>query len=139
MTVWIIEPHDPLIFRDGRPFDSTPGASARSLSFPFPSTIAGGLRTQAGLDQNGDFQKSKTTIDYVKSISIKGPFLVELDGESKITNWLLPAPQDAMLLEISPTDKTNVKIKKLVPIKIDPDEAFTDLDSCPTTLSLVGM
>ncbi len=139
MTVWIIEPHDPLIFRDGRPFNSTPGASARSLPFPFPSTIAGGFRTQAGLDQNGVFQTSKTNIDYVKSISIKGPFLVELDGESKITNWLLPAPQDAMLLlEISPADKTNVKIKKLVPIDL-PNEAFTDLDSCPTTLLLVGM
>jgi CRISPR-associated protein Cmr3 len=49
MTVWIMEPHDPLLVRDGRPFGSNPGARARSLLFPFPSTIAGGMRTRAGL------------------------------------------------------------------------------------------
>ena len=52
MTTWIIEPHDPLIFRDGRPFGPNPGARAKTLSFPFPSTTTGGVRTRAGLDKD---------------------------------------------------------------------------------------
>ena len=39
---------DTLLFRDGSPFDTTPGGTARGLSIPFPSTLAGFLRTQAG-------------------------------------------------------------------------------------------
>ena len=53
MTRWIIEPLDPLIVRDGRPFDPTPGARARSVPFPYPSTTTGGIRTRAGKDDNG--------------------------------------------------------------------------------------
>src|SRR6266567_3898941 len=50
MEIWLIEPHDPLIVRDGRPFGPNPGARATSLSFPFPSTTTGGARTRAGLN-----------------------------------------------------------------------------------------
>jgi CRISPR-associated protein Cmr3 len=52
--VWLIDPHDPLIFREGKPFGPTPGAQARSLPFPFPSTTTGGVRTQVG-SENGLF------------------------------------------------------------------------------------
>lgn len=142
MTIWIIEPKDPLIFRDGRPFNANPGARASSLSFPFPSTIAGAVRTKAGLGSDGIFQKSK--IDEVKKESVKGPFLVEIDEDSKITNWLMPAPQDAVLLESSTGDKTEAAIKKLIPITL-PDGAFTDfthpIDSSNSSpkLLLLGM
>ena len=53
MTIWIIEPHDPLIVRDGRPFGPNPGVQATSLTFPFPSTTTGGVRTRAGLNSYG--------------------------------------------------------------------------------------
>ncbi|MFZ2521089.1 MAG: type III-B CRISPR module-associated Cmr3 family protein, partial [Anaerolineae bacterium] len=32
MKTWLIEPRDPLIFRDGRPFSASPGARAKTLS-----------------------------------------------------------------------------------------------------------
>ena len=38
MTIWLVEPRDPLIVREGRPFGPDPGAWATSLPFPFPST-----------------------------------------------------------------------------------------------------
>lgn len=70
MELWIIEPRDPLIARDGRPFGPYPGARARPLNFPFPSTIAGGLRTRAGQDQSGRFEAKN--IPAVKQIGIRG-------------------------------------------------------------------
>lgn len=101
MTHWIIEPQDPLIVRDGRPFSATPGARAKSVSFPFPSTTAGGVRTRAGKDGNGRFDT--TLVDQVKTIPHRGPFLVELDGE-QVDTLLVPAPADALLFDARPVD-----------------------------------
>src|SRR5258708_5539574 len=97
MTFWIIEPRDPLIVRDGRPFGPNPGARATTLPFPFPSTLVGALRHKAGLDPNGQFDKNQITT--VLKQGMRGPLLVELDANDTINNWLLPAPADALLLE----------------------------------------
>ncbi|HMA33298.1 MAG TPA: type III-B CRISPR module-associated protein Cmr3 [Chloroflexia bacterium] len=96
---WIIEPRDPLIARDGRPFGPTPGARAASLPFPFPSTTTGGVRTRAGLDAQGRFVADP---QQVRQIAVRGPLLVELDGERTIRQWLAPAPADALLVETRP-------------------------------------
>src|SRR5438874_9559555 len=86
MTVWIIEPRDPLIVRDGRPFGPDPSARAVSLAFPFPSTITGGIRTRDGL-KNGVFDRSQ--IERVKKIKARGPLLVQLAQNSDtIEEWL---------------------------------------------------
>ena len=77
MLTWIIEPRDPLIVRDGRPFGPTPGARAASLSFPFPSTTTGVVRTRAGLGPDGKFDTAQ--IERVKQIAVRGPLLVELN------------------------------------------------------------
>lgn len=135
MNVWILEPRDPIIFRDGRPFGD-PGARAASLSFPFPSTIAGGVRSRAGLDAQGHFQRGK--IEEVKKIAIKGPFLVELAETGNIQNWLVPAPMDLVILNNTSNDETRGNIKKLVPIDM-PEDSFTDLQTDFPNLSLVGM
>ena len=42
----LIEPRDPVIFRDGKPFAL--GLSARSIGFPMPSTVIGAIRTRCG-------------------------------------------------------------------------------------------
>src|SRR5579859_377945 len=97
MPTWIIEPRDPLIVRDGRPFGPTPGARAATLPFPFPSTTTGGVRTQAGLDAGGRFIVSDDNIARVKGIAVRGPLLVEIDDADQITQWLVPAPADALL------------------------------------------
>jgi CRISPR-associated protein Cmr3 len=101
MPTWIIEPRDPLIVRDGRPFGPDPGARARSLPFPFPSTIAGGVRTRAGLKSDGTFDQARADEnhpDSVLKIGVRGPLLAVLNDDGTVREWLLPAPADALLL-----------------------------------------
>lgn len=129
MKTWIIEPRDPLIARDGRPFGPNPGVRATSLTFPFPSTTTGGVRTRAGLDTNGHFDVNR--INDVKKIAVQGPLLVQLNDAHEIETWLPPAPADALLLE---ADKLVVR-KQLVPLQ-RPQGAKTDL---PAELNIVGM
>ncbi len=135
MATWIIEPRDPLIARDGRPFGPIPGARATSLSFPFPSTIAGGVRTRLGLNHDGVFDTS--LIPRLKSIGIRGPLLVELSDEDEIDRerWLCAAPLDAILFEGESADNDTACRKRLVPLRIKPGEG-TNL---PTDLAPVGL
>lgn len=140
MTIWIIEPHDPLIVRDGKPFGPNPGALANSLPFPFPSTTTGGVRTRAGLDDNGVFDRGK--IEIVKQITVRGPLLVEYDISEGALQWMAPAPHDALLLPGSPDASgakdaagAKPKIKQLEPLNL-PIDAMTNLDPA---LQPVGM
>lgn len=134
MTVWIIEPRDPLIVRDGRPFGPVPGARAESLAFPFPSTTTGAVRTRDGLDAAGCFQPGE--VARVKQIDVRGPLLVELDaGPGDITRWLIPPPADALLLDLEPVDATRAVRKRLRPLRLPPG-ASTNL---PDGLAPVGM
>lgn len=89
----LIEPRDPLVVRDGRPFTSSPGARARSLPFPLPQTLAGAVRTRIGLARGLSFPEAAAQ---VRQIGIHGPLLAECQGG----NWHLmaPAPADAVLL-----------------------------------------
>lgn len=96
MSMWTIIPRDPLIFRDGKPFKADAGARAKSLPFPFPSTLVGAARTLAGRDAaTGIFDKS--LISELLGKQLRGPLLVEFDKEK--TNFLFPAPADALLLQ----------------------------------------
>jgi CRISPR-associated protein Cmr3 len=133
VSVWIIEPRDPLIVRDGRPFGPFPGARAFSLKFPFPSTVAGGVRTRVGLYKYGRF--GPDTIQEIKRIRVRGPLLAELEttGED-VAEWLVPAPADALLLDLEPADPGRAMLKRLVPLEL-PSGAKTDL----STIALVGL
>jgi len=130
MAVWIIEPHDPLIVRDGRPFGPNPGVQARSLSFPFPSTTTGGVRTRAGLSAPGGFdrknkQSYKDNVERVKKIMVRGPLLVQLrsdDTSDELEEWLFPAPLDVLLVDDEQT-KATIR-KQLVPLKIPENWEF---------------
>lgn len=109
---WIIDPIDPLIVRDGRPFQNTPGARAKSLPFPFPSTIAGGVRTRAG-QTNGEFDTSKKNIEAVKKVCSRGPFLAERNKNT--FRLLLPAPLDAIQYDQQPeSDQGNESPAKMM-------------------------
>jgi CRISPR-associated protein Cmr3 len=133
MTVWVIEPRDPLIFRDGRPFQAVPGTKAVSLPFPFPSTTAGAVRTREGQDSEGRFQKD--AVPRVKEIAVRGPLLVELDETGDIGRWLVHAPYDALILEPKPPESAEPTLTRLVPLEVGAD-VFTNL---PQDLWLVGM
>lgn len=130
MTVWIIEPRDPLLVRDGRPFSATPGARAVSLNFPFPSTTTGAVRTRAGRDASGRFVADPAAM---QAIAVCGPLLVELDDEDAIADWLLPAPADALLL---PADENRPAIRHWLRPQTLPDGAVSDQ---PAGLALVGL
>ncbi|WP_420632382.1 type III-B CRISPR module-associated Cmr3 family protein [Candidatus Leptofilum sp.] len=114
--LWIIEPRDPLIVRDGRPFGPNPGARAKTLPFPFPSTIAGGVRTRAGMDENGRFDTDK--IDKVKQMKVKGPLLIDCDSKDE-TPFLVPAPRDMLMFQSAGEEakKSIVNLVPLVPVK----------------------
>jgi len=140
MTTWIIEPRDPLIVRDGRPFGPDPGARATSLPFPFPSTTTGGVRTRAGLKE-GIFET--TLIDQVKEIAVRGPLLVELSDKGEIEHWFAPAPADALIFGPSSDDeavegneaKRPLECKPLVPLEF----AEKPLTNLPEPLLPVGL
>lgn len=94
MSVWLIEPRDPIIFRDGRPFSATPGARATSLPFPYPSTLAGAVRTRAGQDENGHFTAE---VSKVLKIGIHGPALTEVNQNG--LEYYFPAPADCLVIQ----------------------------------------
>ncbi|MGC1378213.1 MAG: type III-B CRISPR module-associated protein Cmr3, partial [Anaerolineales bacterium] len=123
MSVWIIEPRDPIIFRDGKPFSATPGAWAKSLPFPYPSTIAGAVRTRAGQDGTGIFDTSKIT-DLLKK-EVRGPVLVELNTEGQPAEYLFPAPADCLIVE-SKLNKEKGERLWVRPIKTEAQD-FTNL------------
>ncbi len=134
MALWIIEPHDPLIVRDGRPFSAVPGVQAMSLPFPFPSTTTGGVRTRAGL-KDDIFDIALT--QEVKKIKVRGPLLVELSPHDDTTEikWLVPAPADALIFERD-QEKGKSVLQRLVPLSRKVG-AVTDFDE--KQLLLVGL
>lgn len=134
MSTWLIEPHDPLIFRDGKPFGRTPGVQATSLPFPFPSTTAGGARSQAASERGIftlDPQHDQQQLNQLKSLHVHGPLLAQLtrseDGSEHV-RWLVPAPLDALLLKSKSGDDTDQKavLKRLVPLRFE--QGRTDFD-----------
>ena len=90
-NIWLIEPRDTLILRDGRP--ASGGIAMGCLPFPWPSSVAGLARTQCGSNANGFF-----TLDIAeaKAIDVKGPWLCELDGQGAVIQHFFPAPLDCV-------------------------------------------
>jgi CRISPR-associated protein Cmr3 len=122
MPTWIIEPRDPLVVRDGRPFGPDPGVRATSLPFPFPSTTTGAVRHKAGLGADGSFDRAR--IPDVKTRPVRGPLLVRLDeDENTIAEWFAPAPADALVLETEQRGGA-LLIRQLVPLSIPPGAAI---------------
>ncbi len=90
MKTWIVEPRDTLIIRDGRPVrEGSP--PMQSVDFPWPSTIAGFVRTRVGMNDHGVFTLDATE---AKKIRVTGPWLAELDDDGRIVKHYVPAPQD---------------------------------------------
>lgn len=86
-----ISPHDPIIARDGRPFGIGQGHRMRSLDWPYPSVLAGSLRTMLGMMRGDEFNSS--IVEDLKKVALAGPLPVK-DG------WLyLPVPKDILVRE----------------------------------------
>lgn len=126
MTLWSIEPRSPIILRDGRPFGLNPGARAESLDFPFPSTIAGAVRTRHAQKNNLSF--SNDEVRALRKLAVRGPLLREL---AESPQWLVPAPMDAVLFPA--TDKAMISRARLR--RLEPLETAVISDLNTTTLS----
>lgn len=122
MSVRLVQPRDPLIFRDGKPFNATPGARARSLPFPYPSVLTGGVRTRAGRNEAGRFDHQQ--IERLLQLNVCGPILVTLDESGEIECWYFPAPADCLLVEVG--DRPQGRRYWVHPVKLA-DGAAIDL------------
>jgi CRISPR-associated protein Cmr3 len=76
MNQIVIAPLDPVVARDGRPFNA--GMRMKGLGWPYPSVLAGSLRTLLGKLQGGGFPEK--TVQELKDIEIAGPLPLK-DGQ----------------------------------------------------------
>lgn len=90
----VIEPRDPAIFRDGKPFAL--GLTSRSMGFAMPSTVMGSVRTRSG----AELGFSEATLKRVMEIGQIGPFLAER-GWANEAPWQVTfaAPADVVAYE----------------------------------------
>jgi CRISPR-associated protein Cmr3 len=132
---WLIEPHDSLIVRDGRPFNATTGSRAKSLDFPFPSTLIGSVRTRIGLENGGDWSGfSKELIDEILQIEMFGALLAEIKDDDSL-EFFAPTPADS--LYIKPEDETDKNLFPLVPLS---ENYFSNLnENLDVKLRLLGI
>jgi CRISPR-associated protein Cmr3 len=89
----LIQPFDPIIFRDARPF--TTSVPARTLSFPIPSVIAGALRSRS--HPSNIFSKEDAAA--LRELPVTGPFLATRSLGEAAWRLAFPAPADAVSYE----------------------------------------
>ena len=107
-----IEPLEPIVARDGRPFGRGQGDRMRSLGWPYPSTVAGSFRTLLGKLSGKGF--SSEVVEDLKRISIHGPLPV-YNGK-----LFLPQPEDFMDFQQVTPDKgelTPIKLRPSIPMR----------------------
>lgn len=93
---YVIEPKAPLVFRSGKPF----GAGSRDgANFPWPSALAGLLRTQV-MDARGltPWREEAHKAELL-ALPACGPFPAHCDAEGRAGEAWLPKPADAVLLK----------------------------------------
>ncbi|WP_028545247.1 type III-B CRISPR module-associated protein Cmr3 [Paenibacillus taiwanensis] len=121
-----IEPLDPLLIRDGRPFNRTPGVVARSTSTIAPSVVAGTLRTAMykHIQSSCSPSVSKDQIECIrKSITksvVRGP-LHSMYGEV-----YYPFPQDVDVSEVDRKIKVHFRRPRT---HLNEDEGFLGTDT----------
>ncbi|WP_411347753.1 type III-B CRISPR module-associated Cmr3 family protein [Paenibacillus sp. WLX2291] len=117
-----IQPLEPLMIRDGRPFHKTPGIRAHTMGHLSPTTLAGTIRTmlykKAGIDapsvrSDGSAQSSQPTSDQqiqsfapldrtaISRLAIRGP-LYRWQG-----SLYFPIPQDMELNKIKSSEASS--------------------------------
>ena len=84
----LIQPRDPVIFRDGKPF--TQGLPARSTDWPLPSAVIGPIRTRMGRNTSYD----DAAVKRLKLIEHVGPFMAACAGSGYTLAF--PAPADVV-------------------------------------------
>jgi CRISPR-associated protein Cmr3 len=90
MSLYTLEPRDPLVVRDGRPNHGR--SESATLRFPYPGTIAGMVRTRIGSDERGFFDPAQD-LEALRSVAVRGPLLARPD----VGVLYVPAPRDAVV------------------------------------------
>jgi CRISPR-associated protein Cmr3 len=118
----MIEPRDPLIFRDGKPFSA--GLWATSLPFPPPPTTVGMMRTICGAPT------SYRDVEALRQINQRGPFLAYSSDDGENWDLALPAPADAVAYDLTDSPLPNDALK-LVRLLSETPTACTDFTELP--------
>jgi len=121
----LIQPRDPLIARDARPFTALdPGGRARSLDWPFPQTLAGAVRTHIGTRLGWTWTQAEQA--EALAIGVQGPILVARHEPDDTWNPFFAAPRDAV--PYTNDGENSIRCLRLRPqTKLDGDGAGTDL------------
>ncbi len=104
-----ITPHDPIIARDSRPFGA--GLRMKSLDWPYPSVLAGSVRTALGKINGKGFEKN--TVDALKQVSVYGPL------PSLGDTLYFPAPRDLLVDGSNENDRKTYAIR---PVALQPGD-----------------
>jgi hypothetical protein len=122
----LIEPHDPAIFRDARPFET--GLGARTLPWATPSAVIGTIRTRLGAAT----VFNDAAVKRLRAIRHIGPFLAcEAGG-----NWQVAfaPPADAIPYESEPPQEK----LEFVPLRPDTLASQEGMDLPPGLHPLLG-
>jgi CRISPR-associated protein Cmr3 len=111
MSLWTLEPRDPLVVRDGRPNHGR--SESAMLPFPYPGTIAGILRTRLGSDAEGVFDPEQDLPSLLR-VAMRGPLLARADG----SRLYVAPPRDAVVFGTVP--------RRLIPQGALPAGALVD-------------
>lgn len=123
--VWYqIEARDGLVLRDGRP--NADRSESQTIDFPYPSTVAGGVRTALGTVRGGTFDPAAK--DAVLRAKLRGPLLASTD----VSEVFVRAPSDALFVQ---DNSVKPQLRALRPISGVDD---TDMGGS-TRLSIVGL
>ena len=96
MNLYHIEPIDPLIFRDGRPFRAVPGDIAQSMFPPPPSAIAGAARSSIWTtDPRPTRADHHEWAAELRGKPVHGPLLYD----AAQAHLVVPKPADALAVE----------------------------------------
>lgn len=122
MSFWTLSPRDPLVVRDGRPNHGR--SESTTLPFPYPSTIAGTVRTRLGSDERGIFDPAQD-LDALRRVALRGPLLVGLDDGA----LYVPRPRDAITFGVEAGGRV---LRRLVPVERPEGSLFDKaLDGAP--------
>lgn len=104
-----IYPRDPIVARDGRPFGRGAGNRMYSMDWPYPSVVAGSLRTMLGKEMLGrrDAFDDGGFLEELRNIRVRGP-LPWLDSRV-----FLPRPRNFLRSETG-------GIERLQPMQLAP-------------------
>ncbi|MBI3977281.1 MAG: type III-B CRISPR module-associated protein Cmr3 [Chloroflexi bacterium] len=99
----VLQPRDPIIVRDARPFSADPGARAVTLGWPPPQTVAGALRTHVGGALG--YQWTEAERRQAREFVVRGPFLVARSDDAVPWTVYVPGPQDAVVYGQTPDQR----------------------------------